>query len=302
MKTKLHSFILALILSLTLSLSLPLASCSKEEAPLTAAELLDLGEKFLLELDYEQAIVYFTTLIEIEPKNARAYIGAAEAYAAIGRTDEAIAILEEGLAQLPDNVDIAAMLEALRPPEPTPTSTETPTTESTPTLTPEETPTVNDGYYEKITITFPENPDLKVTLTNVYASYWYASRDDLGNIKNIAPDAPDYLANQKGGNYGIKIAPNATVMFSRDTEYIAFDFTTDETIPETLAAGVAVPGTYFYRTDSGYSGGEVTISGSVFSDYYVSVTFADESMLTVAGEPPLPIVDQNLINLIEKES
>jgi tetratricopeptide (TPR) repeat protein len=98
----------------------PLTSCARSEKPLTAAELLDLGEKYLLELDYEQAIVQFTKLIEIEPKNARAYTGLAEAYTALGRTDEAIEILEQGLAQLPDNADILAMLEALRPPEPAP--------------------------------------------------------------------------------------------------------------------------------------------------------------------------------------
>jgi tetratricopeptide (TPR) repeat protein len=96
----------------------PLASCSQSVQSLTIAELLDLGEKYLLELDYEQAIVQFTKLIEIEPKNARAYTGAAEAYTALGRADEAIAILEQGLVQLPDNEEILSMLEALRPPKP----------------------------------------------------------------------------------------------------------------------------------------------------------------------------------------
>jgi tetratricopeptide (TPR) repeat protein len=98
--------------------------CAKAPAqPLTAAELLDLGEKYLRELDYEQAIVQFTKLIEIEPKNARAYTGLADAYTALGRTDEAIAILERGLAELPDNAEILAMLESLRPPESTPEPT-----------------------------------------------------------------------------------------------------------------------------------------------------------------------------------
>jgi tetratricopeptide (TPR) repeat protein len=120
MKIKITHLILALAVALTLSLSLLLASCSKAETPLTAAELLDLGEKFLLELDYEQAIVYFTKLIEIEPKNARAYIGAAEAYVALGRTDEAIAILEEGLVQLPGNAEITALLDSLSQPTPSP--------------------------------------------------------------------------------------------------------------------------------------------------------------------------------------
>jgi hypothetical protein len=85
-------FLTAICLALS-----PLASCTKPERTLTAAELLDLGEKYLLDLDYEQAIVQFTKLIEIKPKNARAYTGLAEAYTALGRTDDAIEALERGL-------------------------------------------------------------------------------------------------------------------------------------------------------------------------------------------------------------
>jgi hypothetical protein len=80
-------------------------------------KLLALGERFLLELDYEQAIVQFLKVIEIEPMNERAYLGAAEAYMGLGQTAEAIAILERGLAALPESAAIAAMLESLRPPQ-----------------------------------------------------------------------------------------------------------------------------------------------------------------------------------------
>jgi len=37
-----------------------LTSCAKPEQALTSTELLDLGEKYLLELNYEQALVQFT--------------------------------------------------------------------------------------------------------------------------------------------------------------------------------------------------------------------------------------------------
>jgi len=47
---------------------------------LSVAELLSLGEKYLLELDYEQAIVYFTRVIEIDPRNVRAFIGRGDTY------------------------------------------------------------------------------------------------------------------------------------------------------------------------------------------------------------------------------
>ena len=56
------------------------SACTKPELPLTVAELLDLGEKYLLELNYEQALMQFFKVIEVEPMNPRGYTGAAEAY------------------------------------------------------------------------------------------------------------------------------------------------------------------------------------------------------------------------------
>jgi len=97
-------------------LLLVLASCAKPAptTPLNTSELLDLGERYLLDLNYEQAVAQFLAVIEIEPMNARAYIGAAEAYLALGRTDDAIAVLERGLNAMGDNSAISAMLEQLR--------------------------------------------------------------------------------------------------------------------------------------------------------------------------------------------
>ena len=45
-------------------------------------EQYDLGQQYLLELDYEQAIVAFTAAIEIDENNAQAYVARAEAYLA----------------------------------------------------------------------------------------------------------------------------------------------------------------------------------------------------------------------------
>ena len=60
------------------------------------ARQVELGEKYLLELDYEQAIVEFLHAIEIDHRNPQGYIGAAEAYAALGLYEEALAILTAG--------------------------------------------------------------------------------------------------------------------------------------------------------------------------------------------------------------
>jgi len=102
-----------LLLALLLALALLAACAAPAPTPPTASEMLSLGERYLLELNYEQAVAQFLAVIEIEPMNARAYIGAAEAYIALGRTEDAIAVLERGLAATGD-VAISAMLEGLR--------------------------------------------------------------------------------------------------------------------------------------------------------------------------------------------
>jgi hypothetical protein len=97
---------LALVFALT-----ALASCARPEQTQTAAELLDLGEKYLLEMNYSQAAVKFMRAIEVEPKNTRAYIGAADAFVGLGDPARAIEILKAGLDELPGDPDIEAMLD-----------------------------------------------------------------------------------------------------------------------------------------------------------------------------------------------
>jgi len=53
----------------------------------------DLGSRFLSEGNYEAAALAFCAAIEIEPKRSEAYIGAAEAYIALGNLDAAEDIL-----------------------------------------------------------------------------------------------------------------------------------------------------------------------------------------------------------------
>ncbi len=77
------------------------------------AEQLDLGNRYLDEMDYEQAVVAFTKAIEIDPMSVDAYIGAAEAYVGLGNEDEAITVLEKGY-ELTSDEEILEMLEELR--------------------------------------------------------------------------------------------------------------------------------------------------------------------------------------------
>ena len=60
-------------------------------------EQLDLGSKYMAELDYENAIVVLNKAIKIDPKNVDAYKMLAEVYEKSGRLDDARATLEKVL-------------------------------------------------------------------------------------------------------------------------------------------------------------------------------------------------------------
>ena len=83
---------------LTISLIFSLTSCTNVQKS-DWQEHLDLGQKYLLDGDYEQAIIEFNKVIEIEPKNVDAYLGLAEAYVAARDYDSAISVLEQGYAE-----------------------------------------------------------------------------------------------------------------------------------------------------------------------------------------------------------
>lgn len=55
-------------------------ACSKKPED-EFAEQLKLGQKYLAELNYEDAVVAFTKAIELEPQNKEAYLGRGQAYA-----------------------------------------------------------------------------------------------------------------------------------------------------------------------------------------------------------------------------
>ena len=105
--------IACLTLLLLLSL-LALAGCTETDKALVAGEMLSLGENFLLQLDYEQAIVHFLAVIAIEPKNDRAYVLLADAYELAGRPKSRQAALEMSFAILRDNeLIVEKLLEAM---------------------------------------------------------------------------------------------------------------------------------------------------------------------------------------------
>ena len=65
-----------------------LTACGSKAA--TAADKIELGQKYLTELNYTEAVASFTEAIKLDPNNIQAYMGRAEAYLALGEYDKAL--------------------------------------------------------------------------------------------------------------------------------------------------------------------------------------------------------------------
>ena len=76
------------------------------------AEQLELGNKYLAEANYEQAIVAFNKVIELDEKNTAGYVGLMEAYLQNENTDEAVQCGESGMKKLDDDALRDKLLEA----------------------------------------------------------------------------------------------------------------------------------------------------------------------------------------------
>ena len=110
--------ILAAFVAVTISLSM--ASCGtgeKHDADSKEAaswfEQYDLGMRYLLSGDYEQAIIALSTAIDIEPKRSEAYLGLAQAYMESGDYEKARQILERGIEQVDNIDDLKSYLEQI---------------------------------------------------------------------------------------------------------------------------------------------------------------------------------------------
>jgi len=84
--------------ALIAALLLALFACGKAPVPIPNPPLV-LGEKYLSDLDYEQALLQFDQAIEIEPKNPRGYLGKADALLHLERQADADAALGDGAKQ-----------------------------------------------------------------------------------------------------------------------------------------------------------------------------------------------------------
>jgi len=101
-----------------LAIVLSLCACGGQEAEPAAEaptwqEQYDLGIRYLSEGNYEEAIIAFTAAIEIDPKQAEAYIGLADVYTAQGDTEKAAEVLNQALDVLGDHEAVRAAAAAL---------------------------------------------------------------------------------------------------------------------------------------------------------------------------------------------
>lgn len=75
---------------------------SAKEAVFDLTEQMDFGERYLEALDYENAVLTYETILEVDPRNVDAYLGLAEAHVGLGNKDEAIKALEIGFEKTKD--------------------------------------------------------------------------------------------------------------------------------------------------------------------------------------------------------
>jgi len=81
----------------------------KSKKAVTAADKIELGRKYLTELNYTEAVASFTEAIGLDPENIPAYMGRAEAYVGLKQYDDAKAdyiIMQDGSS----NVDFSKVI------------------------------------------------------------------------------------------------------------------------------------------------------------------------------------------------
>ena len=70
---------------------------NRTEEQLTTEMMMSLGQKYLNEMNYEQAKAMFAQAIELEPKNINAYFGIAQAYRGLNDNENALVNLDKGI-------------------------------------------------------------------------------------------------------------------------------------------------------------------------------------------------------------
>lgn len=89
---------------IAVGMMLLIAGCAQTTEDKISAQLA-LGQKYLLEQDYEQAIVAFNKIIELDPRQIEAYEGLMDAYTATADYSNALTTYQNGLQYLDEMVE-----------------------------------------------------------------------------------------------------------------------------------------------------------------------------------------------------
>jgi len=177
------------LLSLALSfiLALSLAACGGSAAAEGWQEQYDLGVKYLSELNYEEAVVAFNKAIEIDPKQAEAYVELARVYVAQENKDEAKKVLYKASKSVgADNEALNKAFEELeieKPSEENSTANANSTNKGNPELANQSIRTdYDDGSYYIVDYDEKGNR-IRETLYNTDGGVdWVNDYDEKGNI------------------------------------------------------------------------------------------------------------------------
>ena len=74
-----------------------LLSACRESPQTMMKKQLDLGQKYLVDKNYEEALLSFQLVLDLDPKVIEAYEGIAEIYSASGKDRDAARVLEQGI-------------------------------------------------------------------------------------------------------------------------------------------------------------------------------------------------------------
>lgn len=196
----------ALALALVVGVGATVFAVQKNDRSKRYNSMVKTARKDMTDLDYEEAIAVYEEAIELDPKNAKAYIGLADAYAKQGDIDAAKKVLKDAEKnvdknQIPDIEDAKKKLE--KDPEPVAT-TPAPTTPAP--ITPDTTPVPDetDPPVESTIITTPvpvEIPEVVIPEEELYIAYIEKHADDFGGFSTIGAIKGESTFFNDGGEY-----------------------------------------------------------------------------------------------------
>ncbi|MGN0683174.1 MAG: leucine-rich repeat domain-containing protein, partial [Oscillospiraceae bacterium] len=140
-----------------------------------ANRYLTTAEKYLVEMNYEQAVIEFQRILEIEPMNVDAYLGLAEAYMGMGDAEKALETLRKGLELTGDSRLQAKIDELTKPKEPNVSSSSSASSSSEPVE--DEPPAYGSVHVAGIELDIATTESLLI-----YNREQYQYRDKLQNL------------------------------------------------------------------------------------------------------------------------